>query len=87
VRAQVEAIAARVGQLAALQPPDSLKPTFARYASAHRQLVDALRAFAVALGGHGKAALTQAGARAQAAAGEIVRAQDALDTVINGHRK
>ena len=55
---------------------------FDRYKLAHAHLVGALRRFATALGGHSQQRLNQAGADAQAAAGEIARARDALDAVL-----
>jgi hypothetical protein len=84
--ALVSTLAARVRELAALKPPGSLRDLFRRYVLAHRHLVAALRRFATLLGGHDERALNGEADAAQAAAGEIARARDALDAKLVASR-
>lgn len=79
---EVNALAAAVRKMDILEPPKSVASAFQRYKVANAHLVKALHTFAVALGGHSNAALNRAGAEAQAAAGEIARARDALDALL-----
>jgi hypothetical protein len=75
---QVDALSVAIDRMRALKPPESVASEFVAFGGANARLVGTLRGFARALGGRSKARLDRAAARAQAAAGEVARARNAL---------
>lgn len=80
---EIDSLAASVGAIARLKPPDGSVKQFAAYNAADAGLVSALRGFASALGSGTNQDLTNAANQAQDAAGAVTRTGDALDNTIN----
>ena len=85
VRNAVQDIAATADRLAALQPPSSARDAFTRYTTANSHLLRALRGFARAMRSSSlESRLSAASTDAQDAAGEVRRAENALDAALTG---
>ncbi|MFL5894635.1 MAG: hypothetical protein ACJ76Z_05915 [Thermoleophilaceae bacterium] len=80
----VDALATVSGRIAALRPPGSVRLDFERYASANRRLVSVLREFAIGVAERDRTRMSSASAGATRAAGEVRRAEDALDQALTG---
>lgn len=82
VNAAIDVIAGTSAKIAALKPPGSAKNQMAAYNKANRDLIRALRQFATDLGAGKRKALNADGVTARDAAGEVRRADDALQAVL-----
>jgi hypothetical protein len=78
----VVAVAGTAHAVAALRPPSSVEDSFVRYTAANSRLVEALRRFAREMRGSDEARLGVASDAARTAAGEVRRAQDALEAAL-----
>src|SRR3954452_3393647 len=78
----VDALASMSSRIAELRPPGSVRGPFARYSRANRHLVAALRDFTSGVAHRDSARMRSAGLGATQAAGEIRRAEDALDQAL-----